>query len=129
MSKPTKKTQPLSHEELVEARDRLFELRDVQVEARDEELRIRTYLADNLHDGEKGSKTIAVDGIKITIGRPLSYSIDSANAEKFTQENSEAALEVLSWKPTVKVSGFNKFVEIASEYITVRPGPPTVDFK
>lgn len=125
----TKKPKTITHDPLVEARDRLFELKELQNEARDEELRIREYLANFLHDGESGAKTVTVDGIKVTVTRNLNYSIDGPNAERFSKEHSDVALEVLKWKPTVSISGFKKNWDVASEYCVVKPGPSTVEFQ
>ncbi len=124
----TKKPKTITHDQLVEARDRLFELKELQNEARGEELRIREYLANFLHDGESGAKTVTVDGIKVTVTRNLNYSIDRPNAEKLAEEHGPESLEILRWKPEVSVSGFKKY-DFASDYIVVKPGPPSIEFK
>jgi hypothetical protein len=115
--------------ELTEARDRLFELKKVQNEARDEELRIREYLARKLHDGVEGSKTITVDGIKVTVTRTLSRTIDRDLAEKLSKDHGDIALECLRWKPEVIVSGYRKHTELLDDFIVTKAGPPQVDFK
>ena len=119
----------LTHDELVEARDRLFELKEVQNEAREEELKIREYLAKNLHDGVEGSKTVTVDGVKVTITRNLNRTIDAAEAEKLYKEHSDVALAVLRWKPEIRVGEYKKHQDVMDEYITTKPGPPSVEFK
>ena len=115
--------------EITEARDRLLELKEVQADARDEELRIREYLAKKLHDGVEGSKTVTIEGIKVTVTRNLSRTIDSAEAEKLSKEFPEISLACLRWKAELRVGEYKKHTEILDEYITTKPGPPTVVFK
>ena len=123
------KKKSLTGAALAEARDRLHELKDIQNSAREEELQIREYLAKNLHDGDEGSKTVTIDGIKLTVSRPVYYTISSEDAERMSKEHGEVALECLRWKPEVRVGGFKKRLDIASEFIVTKPGPPTVEFK
>ena len=119
----------LSEEDLLAARKKLTANKAKQEALREEELAIRTYIADVLHPAEDGSKTITVGSVKLTIKRILNYSISRADAEKLSRENPDVALEVLSWRPEVKAGGFKENVEAVSEYITVKPGPPSVEFK
>lgn len=128
--KSTKTTAPvITHDELVAARDRLFELKEEQTKAREEELRIREYLARKLHDGVEGSKTVTVDGIKVTVTRNLSRTIGVDEAEKLSKEHEKLALEVLRWKPEIRVGEYKKHTDILDEYIVTRSGPPTVEFR
>jgi len=119
----------LTEEDLLAAKKKLTEIRKKQEVLRESELAIRTYLADVLHPAEEGSKTVTLGDTKITIKRVLNYSISKVDAEKLSRENPEVALEVLSWSPNVKVSGFKEHSEIVAEYINVKPGPPSVEFK
>lgn len=123
------KKKALKKKDLIIARDRLFELKEIQNTARDEELKIRTYLADNLHTEEEGSKTIDIDGVKVTITRTLTRSIGQAEAEEFARTHSDLALECLRYKPEVIVKGYKAHREILDEFIVTRPGPPSVAFK
>lgn len=119
----------LTEEDLIAARKKLASLKKKQDELRTQELEIRTYLADVLHNAEEGSKTVTVGSVKLTIKRVLNYSISRADAEKLTQENPDLSLEVLSWSPVVKVGGYKEHASEVAEYITVKPGPPSVEFK
>ena len=115
--------------EITEAKERLLELKEVQAEARDEELRIREYLAKNLHDGVEGSKTVTIEGVKVTITRSLSRTIGSAEAEQLSKEFPEISLACLRWKAELRVGEYKKNREILDDYIVTKPGPPTVEFK
>lgn len=115
--------------EITEARDRLLELKSLQAEARDEELRIREYIANKLHTGVEGSKTITVDGIKVTVTRNLSRTIDSVEAEKLSKEYPEISLACLRWKAELRVGEYKKNTEILDDYITTKSAPSTVAFK
>lgn len=119
---------PITKKTLLEAKERLEELRQAQSEAREEELKIRTFLADKLYQEEGGSKTLTVEGLKLTIGRPLAYSISKEELERMTADHGTIADEVIRYKPEVKVGEFKKHPELA-EYVTVKPGPATVEFK
>ena len=128
--KSTKTTAPvITHDELVAARDRLFELKEEQTKAREEELRIREYLARKLHDGVEGSKTITVEGVKCTITRNLSRTIGVDEAEKLSKEHSDIALACLRWKAEVRVGEYKKHTDILDDYIVTKAGPPSVEFK
>lgn len=119
----------LTHDQLVEARDRLFELKEVQAEAREEELRIRVYLADRLFDAEEGSKTFTVEGVKVTVTRSLSRTIGRDEAERFTQEYPKLSLECLRWKAELRVGEYKKNNDIMDGFIVTKAGPPTIEFK
>jgi hypothetical protein len=127
---PKKEAAPsITHDELLAARDRLFELKEEQTKARDEELRIREYLARKLHDGVEGSKTVSIEGIKVTITRNLSRTIGVDEAEKLSKEHSDIALACLRWKAEVRVGEYKKHTEILDEYIVTKAGPSSVEFK
>ncbi len=119
----------LTEADLIAAKKELAILKKKQADLREKEIAIRTYLADVLHDAEEGSKTVTVGKVKLTIKRILNYSISRADAEKLTQENPDVALAVLSWSPTVKVGGYKDHASEVCDYITVRPGPASVEFK
>ena len=115
--------------EITEARDRLLELKEVQAEARDEELRIREYLAKKLHDGVEGSKTVTIEGVKVTVTRSLSRTIGSAEAEQLSKEFPEISLACLRWKAELRVGEYKKHTEILDDYIVTKAAPSTVVFK
>ncbi len=127
--KTTTKKIVITEEDLLGAKKTLAKLKLQQEKLREQELEIRTYLADALHDGEEGSRTIKIGDVKVTISRPLNYSIDGPNAEKLAKDHGPESLEILKWKPTISVTGFKKYLDIASEYCVVRPGPATVEFR
>jgi hypothetical protein len=114
--------------DLLEARERLFELKAEQAQAREEELRIREYLAAKLHPGTEGSKTITVEGVKVTITRSLTRSIGIAEVERFCADHPALSATALRWKPELKISEYKKNVDVMDEYITTRAGLPTVEF-
>jgi len=124
-----KKTKLPTQEQLLDAKERLSELRIVQNQAREEEIAIRTWIADSFHNGEEGSKTITVDGLKLAIKRTLNYSITTADADLLHEEDPEAYGELLSFSPRVKTSAFKKLVDRVSKFVNVTAGPPSVDFK
>jgi len=119
----------LTEQDLKDAHKKLSSLKKKQADLRDQELAIRTYIADCLFPEEDGSKTFKVGGVKLTVKRTLNYSISRADAEKLTEEHGDISLEVLSWSPSVKAGGFKEHVAVVADYITVKPGPPTVEFK
>ncbi len=125
----TVKKKAIKKNDIIAARDRLFELKEIQNTARDEELKIRTFLADNLHIAEEGSKTIDIDGVKVTITRTLTRTIGQAEAEEFCKHYGDLSLECLRWKPEIKVSGYKKHREILDEYIVTKSGLPSINFK
>lgn len=127
IKKPVKKA--LTGPALAEARDRLHELKDIQNTAREEELQIREYLAKHLHDADEGAKTHTIDGIKVTVTRSLRREIGVEEAERLTKEHGELSLQVLRWKPEVRVGEYKKHTGILDEYIVTKPSPPTVEFK
>lgn len=120
---------PFTEQELLDAEKKLKAIKAKQEKLRQEELAIREHIADELHDGEEGRKTITIGDLKVTVERVMNCSITKDDAERFSKENPKEALECLSWSPRVKVSPFREHIDIASEYITVKPGPPTVTFK
>ena len=122
------KLKKLTAAQLIEARDRLHELNRAMEEAKTEQLAIREYLAKYLHDGDEGAKTITIDGIKLTVTRNLNRTISREEAERFTQELPKLALEVLRWKPELRVGEVKKHEAEVSEFIVTKPGPPTVVF-
>ena len=119
----------LTEEDLIAARKKLASNKKKQAALREEELAIREFIADTLFTEEEGFKTITVGSVKLTIKRTLNRSISRADAEKLTKEHPDLSLELLSWKPEVKVSGYREHQEIADEYIVTKPGPATVEFK
>ena len=126
----TKKPAPaIKLTELLAAKERLEELKQQQAVAREEELRIREYLARKLHDGIEGSKTITVEGVKCTITRNLTRTIGVDEAEKLSKEHSDLALECLRWKAEVRVGVYKKHTDILDDYIVTKEGPPSVEFK
>lgn len=123
------KTVELDEEDLINARKALAKNKAKQEKLREEELEIRTFLADALHDGDEGSKTIKIGNTKVTIKRTINRTITKDDAERLAQEHGEISVECLSWSPSVKVSGYKEHQAIMDEYITTRPGPPVVEFK
>ena len=123
------KTATLTEEDLIAARKELASIHKKAAVLREKELAIRTYLADVLHPAEDGSKTVTVGSVKLTIKRVLNYSISKSDAERLCAEQPEVSLEVLSWRPEVRAGGFKEHVNEVSEYITVKAGPPSVEFK
>lgn len=119
----------LSGDDLKAARKKLADLKRKQETLREQELEIRTYLADVLFNEEEGSKTLTIDGVKVSIKRILNRSISREDAERLSKEHPTESLAILSWRPEVKTSGYREFQSIADEYIVTRPGPPTVEFK
>jgi hypothetical protein len=122
-------TAQLTEQDLLNAKKKLAEIKKKSEALREQEIEIRTYLADVLHDGEEGSKTITVGDTKLTIQRTLNRSITRDDAERLSNEYPDIALECLSWRPEVKTSGYKEHVNVMDDYITTRPGPPTVSFK
>ena len=117
----------LRKSDLEEARDRLFELKSIQNEAREEEIAIREWIASQLHPEEPGAKTLTHEGIKLTITRPLAYSITADDAERLGRQFPD--LDILRWKPEVKVAEFKKHADEVGEFISIKPGLVTVEFK
>jgi hypothetical protein len=122
-------TATLTEQDLLAAKKKLAEIKKKSEALREQELEIRTYLADVLHDAEEGSKTVTVGEVKLTIQRTLNRSITRDDAERLTAEHPDVSLECLSWRPEVKVSGYKENVNVMDDYITTKPGPPTVTFK
>jgi len=123
------KTTTITEKTLRKAQDELSRIRAEQARLRGAELEIREFIADSLHDGEEGSKTLTVGSIKLTITRKLNRTIGRDEAERFMQEHGDVAVEVLSWRPEVKTSGYREHQEIADQFIVTKPGPPEVVFK
>lgn len=113
---------------LTKARDRLQDIKEQSEILRAEELKIRNYLADQLHTEEEGSKTVTIEGIKVTVGRPVTRSITKEDAERLCQDHTELSKEALRWKPEIVVSVVKKHPEL-EDYYTSKPGLPTIDFK
>lgn len=112
---------------LTKARDRLQTIKEEAELLRAEELKIRNYLADQLHTEEEGSKTVTIEGIKVTISRPVTRSITKEDAERLCQDHTELSKEALRWKPKIVVSVAKKHPEL-EDYYTSKPGLPTVTF-
>jgi len=130
MTIATKKPAPaIKLKELLAAKERLEELKQQQAVAREEELRIREYLARKLHDGVEGSKTITVEGIKVTVTRNLTRTIGVEEAEKLSKEHSDIALACLRWKAEVRAGEYKKHTDVLDDYIVTKAGPPSVEFK
>lgn len=129
-TKPTKKEvkKGITKEQLLEAREALFDCNRRIEEAKAEQLQIREYLADFVHDGDEGAKTVTIDGIKLTVTRNLRRTITREEAERFTQEHGELSLTCLRWNPEVRVGEYKKHAEILDEYIETKPAPPEVKF-
>jgi hypothetical protein len=119
----------VSESTLKEAAAELQRIRAEAAALREQELAIREFLADKLHDGEEGSKTITVGEVKLTITRKLNRSITREDAERLCQEHPDLSVEILSWRPEVKTSGYRANQEVADQFITTKPGPPEVVFK
>ena len=119
----------LTEADINAARKAITSIKKEQEALRERELEIRNYIADALFPQEEGSKTIKIGDAKLSIKRNIVYSITRADAEKLVAEHSALSLDVLSWSPVVKAGGFKKHVDQVSEYITVKAGPPTIEFK
>jgi hypothetical protein len=122
-------TAQLTEQDLIAAKKKLADLKKKQETLREQELEIRTYLADVLHDGEEGSKTITIGDTKLTIQRVLNRTITREEAERLTNKHPDIAFASLSWRPEVKVSGYKENASVMDAFITTKPGPPTVTFK
>src|SRR6478736_6460191 len=116
MKTATKKTK-ITEEILADARERLQELKALQNTAREEEIAIREYLANALHDGEEGSKTVIVGGIKLSITRLINRSITREDADRLKQENKKLWLECLTFRPEVRVAGYKEHRDELDEFI------------
>lgn len=112
---------------LKSAREDLQEIAEQIAALETKQLKIRNFIADGLHDGDKGSKTIEVGSIKVCVTRSINLSITTADAERLVQEHGELSTEVLGWSPHCK-SAIEKHPEL-SEYYTTKPGPPRIEFK
>ena len=119
----------LTEQDLLAAKKTLEANKRKQITLRDQELEIRAYIADCLHTGAEGSKTITVGGTKVSITRSISRSITREEAERLKQEHSDLYLECLSFRPEVRVAGYRSHTEILDDYISSKPGPATVEFK
>ena len=128
LPKAKKEKAPITRDALVQARERLQEISEQSAALREEELQIRAWVADKLHPADEGSKTVTIHDIKVTIGRVLNRTIGRDEAHRLTEEHPEIALEVLTYRPEVKVSGYKAHTDIADEYIVTKPGPPSVKF-
>lgn len=124
----TDKRFKITKDVLLSARDRMQELKEIQNNAREEEIKIRTFLADKLHDGEEGSKTLTIDGVKVNVTRPISRIISREEADRLCKDHTDLSAEALRWKPEVVVSVVKAHPEL-EEYITSKPGLVTVEFK
>jgi hypothetical protein len=120
---------PIGKKQLVAARTRLQEISESLEKLREEQLKIRLFVADALHNGEEGSKTITIDGVKVGITRKLNRSISVEDAERLGQEQGDIALAAIRWKPEVVTSAYREHSEILDDYIVTKPGPPEVTFK
>lgn len=127
--KTVKPKAPISLADLTEAKEALEEIHRKQADLREKELATREYLADLLHDGEEGTKTVTIEGIKVSVTRTLNRTITREEAERLSQEHGEISALALRWKPEVRAGEYRKHAEIMDEYITTKPGPSTVEFK
>lgn len=112
---------------LKSAREDLQEIAAEIAKLEEKQLKIRNFIADGLHDGDKGSKTVTVGSIKLTVTRSINFSITTAEAERLVQEHGELSTEVLGWSPRCKAA-IEKHPELA-EYYTTKPGPPKIEWK
>ena len=128
MSNTIKFPKKIKKADIEAARDRLFELKQVQNEAREEEISIREWLA-QFHDGDEGTKTVVIEGVKMAIGKPITRSITAEDAERLCNDYPEISVEVLKWKPEVRVAAYKANAEIVDPYITTKPGLVTVEFR
>ncbi len=112
---------------LKSAREDLQEIASEIAALEAKQLKIRNFIADGLHNGDKGAKTVTVGSLKVTVTRSINLSITSADAERLVQEHGELSTEVLGWSPRCK-SAIEKHPELA-EYYTTKPGPPKIEFK
>jgi hypothetical protein len=119
----------ITEQQLIEARKALSKCKKKQEALREEELAIREYIANELFPEDSGSKTVTIGSQKVNIKRVVNYSITRDEAERLAKEQGDLSDEVLSWRPEIKVSGYKKHSDIVDNYITVRPGPPVVEFK
>ena len=116
---------------LQQAATRLDEISAQVTLLRNEELKIRNYIAALIHPGESGPKTVEIDGIKLTVSRPVTYSINKEDAEALRVSHPSDAAVLLTWSPKVSVTGFKKLADNpdVARLVTTKPGPPTVTFK
>lgn len=126
-TQPSKVKKPLTAAELMEARDGLHNIKQQIEVLREKELATREWIADRLHDGTEGSKTVTIDGVKVTITRNLNRSISEEEAVRLKQTYPKLWATCLSFKPTVRVGESKKNPEM-EDFIVTRPGPPTVVF-
>lgn len=125
----TTKLASLTEDELLAAKKALEKNKKKQDELREQELEIRQYLADCLHDGEEGSKTVTVGSTKVAITRTLNRTITRDDAERLCKEHPDISVEALTWRPEVKTSGYREHQAVMDSYVTTKPGPPTISFK
>lgn len=127
----TKNVKPkatISESDLQECKKELEEIHASQAELREKELKIREYLADLLHDGLEGSKTLTVVTTKVTVTRILNRTITRDEAARMQEEKPDLYATCLNFRPEVRAGEAKKHPEI-EEYISTRPGPPTIEFK
>jgi len=123
----TKKVKTLTAAELIEARDALHEINQKMEELKVEQLEIRNYLADRLHDSDEGAKTMTIDGIKLTVTRVLNRTITRDEAARLQEEHPDLYAVCLNFRPEVRAGETKKHPEMEA-YITSKPGPPSVVF-
>lgn len=112
---------------LKSAREDLQEISEQIAKLEERQLKIRNFIADGLHDGDKGSKTVTVGSVKVTVTRSINFSITTAEAERLVQDHGELSTKVLGWSPRCKTA-IADHPELA-EYYTTKPGPPKIEFK
>lgn len=125
----TKIKKPLTEAELLAAKAALEDCKRQQTILRDKELAIREELANELHDGEEGSRTITIGGTKVSITRNINRSIRQEDADRLKQDDKKLWAECLKFRPEVAVRAYKEHREFLDDYITSKPGPSTVEFK
>ena len=123
------KQKPLTEEKLIECKIRLEELKQTQELAREEELKIREYLADKIHTGDEGTQSLKLGGLKVSVTRTLRREISREDAERLVQDFPRESVEALRWKPEVATKFYREHQEMMDSYIVTKSSPASISFK
>ena len=127
----TKTKKPLTEAELIEARDRLQEIRADQESLRQEELQIREYVVERLYpvDKEEGAATVTVGSIKVSLEKKFNRSISAADVDLLKEENPKLFAEVIRWSPAIRVGVYKNHKDVMDRFITTTAAPGSITFK
>lgn len=113
---------------ILEAKARYEALTETIKQAQDEQRGLRENIAAEYYTQDEGTQNIEVGETKFKISRTTRREITAANAEKLHAQYPEIAEAVVKWKPSVSTTAAKKHADIVSEYITEKPGLPTIKF-